>query len=316
METLATRTRGEEIFIAVKNACIRSGLDLKYLRGICTDGAPANTGNQQEFVARCSDYVSNKYENKKLINLYCIIHQEALCAKSVVLNTILKDVNRVILFIRANALHHRQFREILCSSETSAEDILYHFAVRWLSIGETSRRVLELRKEIAEYYSTKNKECPLLDKDFLISLGFLVDFLTQVNFLSQSLKGKKTAVCLMYKKVQDFRNKCRPLKSHLHQHYFFHFPQMKALIDSKEIQVDNIPITLFSSVFDRVLQELSYRFQDFERISDTIRLDVYPHLVKTETAPLNLQMELVELKNDEQFVKKFKDEEDLLDTWR
>ena len=28
METLATRTRGEDIFIAVKNACIRSGLDL------------------------------------------------------------------------------------------------------------------------------------------------------------------------------------------------------------------------------------------------------------------------------------------------
>ena len=27
-------------------------------------------------------------------------------------------------------------------------------------------------------------------------------------------------------------------------------------------------------------------------------------------------MELVELKNDEQFVKKFKDKEDLLDTWR
>ena len=45
-------------------------------------------------------------------------------------------------------LHHRQFREILCSSETSAEDILYHSAVRWLSIGETSRLVLQLRKEI------------------------------------------------------------------------------------------------------------------------------------------------------------------------
>ena len=47
METLATRTRGEDIFIAVKNACTRSGIDLKYLRGICTDGAPAITGNQQ-----------------------------------------------------------------------------------------------------------------------------------------------------------------------------------------------------------------------------------------------------------------------------
>ena len=50
METLATRTRGEDIFIAVKSDCIRSGLDLKYLRGICTDGAPAMTGNQQGFV--------------------------------------------------------------------------------------------------------------------------------------------------------------------------------------------------------------------------------------------------------------------------
>ena len=263
METLATRTRGEDIFIAVKNACSRSGLDLKYLRGICTDVAPAMTGNQQGFVTRFSDFVSNQYGNKELISLHCIILQEAICAKSVALNTILKDVNRIILFIRANALHHRQFREILCSSETSADDILYHSTVRWLSIEETSRRVLQLRKEIVEY-STKNEKCPLLDKDFLMSLGFLVDFLTQVNFLEQSLQGKARTVCLVYKKVQDFLDKCRLLKSHLHQRNFFHFPQMKALIDSKEIQVNDIPIILFPSVFDGVLQEYSNRFQDFE----------------------------------------------------
>ena len=156
----------------------------------------------------------------------------------------------------------------------------------------------------------------MLDKDFLMSLGFLVNFLTQVNFLNQSLQGKATTVYLVYKKVQDFHDRCRLLKSHLHQHNFFHFPQMKALIDSKEIQVDDIPIILFSSVFDKILQEFSYRFQDFERISDTTRLVAYSHLVKIETAPLNLQMELVKMKNNEQFVKKFKVEEDLLDTWR
>ena len=91
---------------------------------------------------------------------------------------------------------------------------------------------------------------------------------------------------------------------------------MKALIDSKKIHVDDIPIIFFSSVFNGVLQEFSTRFQDFERISDTARLVAYPHLVEIETALLNLQMELVELKNDEQFVKKFEDEEDLLNTWR
>ena len=160
--------------------------------------------------------MSNEYNNTELINLHCIIHQEALCAKFVALNTILKDVNCIILFMGKNALHHRQFREILCSSETSVEGILYHSAVCWLSIGETSRRVLQLRKEIVEYCSTKNKECPLLDKDFLVSLGFLMDFLTQTNFLNQSLQGKATTVCLVYKEVQDFRDKCRLLKSRLH----------------------------------------------------------------------------------------------------
>ena len=100
METLTTRTRGEDIFIAVKNACIRSGLDLKYLRSIFTDGAPAMTGNQQGFVTRFLDYVSNKYDNKELINLHCIIHQDTLCAKSVALNTILNSSTFTALFTR------------------------------------------------------------------------------------------------------------------------------------------------------------------------------------------------------------------------
>ena len=72
VETLATRTRGEDILIAVKNACILSGLDLKHLWGICTDSAPAMTGNRQRFVTGFSDYVSNEYGNKELINLHCI----------------------------------------------------------------------------------------------------------------------------------------------------------------------------------------------------------------------------------------------------
>ena len=85
-------------------------------------------------MARFSEYVSKEYDNKRLTNLHCLIHQEALCVKSIALkvklNDTLKDVNRIILFILANALHHRQFREILQLSETSAEDILYHTAVR------------------------------------------------------------------------------------------------------------------------------------------------------------------------------------------
>ena len=141
MEALSSRTRGEDIFVPVKNICLRNGLDLKNLRGIRKDGAPAMTGNLQGFVARFSEYVSEEYNNKQLISLHCFIHQEALCVKSVALNATLKEVNRIILYIRSNALHHRQFRELLELSERPAKNNLYHTAVRWLSHGETSRRV-------------------------------------------------------------------------------------------------------------------------------------------------------------------------------
>ena len=187
MKTLSSRTRGEDIFVAAKNTCIRNGRELKNLRGICTDGAPAMTANIKGFVARFSKYMSKEYDNKLLTNVHCIIHQEALCVKSFALNDTLKDANRIILYIRANALHHRQFREILQLSETSAEDVLYQTTVRWLSQGETSRRVLHLRKEITDYYSTKTKDCPLQNSSFLTSLAFLVNFLSHVNNLNQSL---------------------------------------------------------------------------------------------------------------------------------
>ena len=68
--------------------------------------------------------------------------------------------------------------------------------------------------------------------------------------------------------------------------------------------------------FDAVLQDFSDRFQEFEKISKTLRLVAFPHLVETESAPMDLQMELAQIKNDEQLVQKFKDEENSLETWK
>ena len=208
METLSTRTCGEDIFNAVKGACIREKLDLKNLRGICTDGAPAMTGSVRSFVSRFSEYVSTEFNN----NLHCIIHQEALCVKSMTLNSTSKCVNGIILFIRSRALNHRQFRELLELSNNSCEDVLYHTAVRWLSQGETSRRVLQLRKEMIEFYSAKQKLCPLNNGDFLTSLALLVDILSHDNTLNRSLQGKEMTVCILFKKVRDFKDKFRLLK--------------------------------------------------------------------------------------------------------
>jgi len=206
-------------------------------------------------------------------------------------------VNCIILFICANALHHWQFRELLQLSEMSVEDIPYHTVVRWLSQGEMS-----LSSAVAQGSSRilfhKSKECPLINKDFLTSLGFLVDFLTHVNNLNQCLQGKAITFVSCTKQYR------------MSMTIVIFSKVMTALIDNIEIQVDDMPVVLFSSVFDAVLQDFADRFQDFERISATLRLAAFPHLVETESAPLHPQMELLEL-------KKFKDEENLLvDTWK
>jgi len=65
-----------------------------------------------------------------------------------------------------------------------------------------------------------------------------------------------------------------------------------------------------------VLQDFDDRFQDFERTSKIIRLVAFPQLVEIEGAPLHLQMELMKFKDNDQLVKNFKDEENVLDTWK
>ena len=60
-----------------------------------------------------------------------------------------------------------------------------------------------------------------------------------------------------------------------------------------------------------LLLEFAERFQDFDKSSENMRLVASPHLV---SAPLDVQ--LIELKNNAQLIKKFEDKNDLLETWK
>ena len=54
-------------------------------------------------------------------------------------------------------------------------------------------------------------------------------------------------------------------------------------------------------------------FKILKKFHQPLRLVAFPHLVETETAPLHVQMELIELKNDEQLLNKFRRQKDLLE---
>lgn len=63
------------------------------------------------------------------VKMHCIIHQEALCAKTVQLGDVMNTVVKTVNIIRAQGLYHRQFQAFLSDVDAEYGDLLYHCTV-------------------------------------------------------------------------------------------------------------------------------------------------------------------------------------------
>ena len=84
------------------------------------------------------------------------------------------------------------------------------------------------------------------------------------------------------------------------QKQYFHFSQLSALIETEQgVDQSDVPTTTFAAVFDSILKQFDDRFGEFHGMKKQLQLVSAPQTVETESAPLELQMELLELKNDD-----------------
>ncbi|GCC19994.1 hypothetical protein chiPu_0018667 [Chiloscyllium punctatum] len=94
-------------------------------------------------------------------------------------------------FISARALNHKQFVAFLEENEIEHRDIVYHTAVRWLSLGKMLRSVWDLREEIQDFCVKKGNGIPQLsDADWIADLSFAVDVTAIMNELNVKLQCK------------------------------------------------------------------------------------------------------------------------------
>ena len=82
--------------------------------------------------------VKNKLNNLETIginftSIHCILHQEALCSKSLQIKEVMYVVVKTINFIRFRGLNYRQFTSFLEDMDSEYGELLYHTEVRWLS---------------------------------------------------------------------------------------------------------------------------------------------------------------------------------------
>lgn len=133
---------------------------------------------------------------------------------------VMTTVTRVVNFITAKGLHHRQFKSLLeeCGSEYA--DVPYHTEVRWLSQGKVLNRCFELHEEICQFLESKGKDtAELREQKFLCELAFMCDITSHLDALNLQLQGRECIITDMYAAVRAFKTKLCLWKNQMLGHF-------------------------------------------------------------------------------------------------
>ena len=183
---------------------------------VVTDGARAMTGQG----VGLAGILKNHRVNCPMF--HCIIHQEALCAKSLQMSDVMITVTNIVNIIRGGnkAQRHRKFIQFSKNLEADHEDVPLFSKIRWLSAGKTLKHFFALRKEIYFLQSeteatTKEYQIQLGDDKFIGSLAFLTDISDHLNMLNLKLQGKKQFISQLVGHIEGFRKKLVLFKASL-----------------------------------------------------------------------------------------------------
>ncbi|XP_078509765.1 general transcription factor II-I repeat domain-containing protein 2-like [Lissotriton helveticus] len=271
-------TRGEDVLASMCNFFESHHLPLNNLVSITTDGAPSMIGHEKGFVS----LLRKKLQSSTLIDYHCIIHQEALCAKikQGQLNDVMKQVVRIVNFIRAKALNHRLFKLLLRDAECEHADLLLHTEVRWLSKGRVLERFITLLPEIEQFVISRGQSFPeLYDLQWLTMLRFLCDIFSHLNSLNLALQGRQKLVSSMMSAIYSFESKLELFREQLNDGDLTHFPKLQALTQ----RVEKAQEMLFSLNLCVYLEEMSgnikRRFSQFRVLTPLFRLIENPWMV-------------------------------------
>ncbi|XP_047502444.1 general transcription factor II-I repeat domain-containing protein 2B-like [Penaeus chinensis] len=177
-----------------------------------------------------------------------------------------KPVVKLVNFIRAWGLQHRQFITFLEETDTDYQDLLYHSNVRWIRLGKACQQVWELKQEIISFLELLEKadDFPeLSDTDWLCDLAFAVDILTHMNELNVKLQGKDQFVHDMYTNVRACKTKLALFSKLMSNKSFAHFPTLATLKEAPR------HVKKFRKSLDDLHGEFYHRFSDFGKIDVT-----------------------------------------------
>jgi len=195
-QELAATTKGKDVLNVLADFFKQNDLDWSMLVGCTTDGAPAMLGRKSGFQA----YVKNVAANATFVHSF--IHRFALCTKVLPseLMSCLNKITKIVNFIKTSALNSRLFAS-LCEDVCSEHKcLLFHTEVRWLSRGNMTRRVFELRHELFTFFKENNHEFKddLENDEFISRLAYLSDIFQAFNLINRSFQGSNSNIADLF----------------------------------------------------------------------------------------------------------------------
>jgi len=304
-------TTGIDIFKVIEKSFLEYNLKWENLKCITTDGGRNMCGTKKGLIGQI--FTNCEKEGFQPMTLHCIIHQQALCGKTLDLSCVMDPIISTVNFIRSSALRHRQFQDFLKEIETEYPDIPYFTAVRWLSRGKVLSRFFELRNEIEIFLIDKNRPLPLLtDSEWVWKLAFLVDITKYMNDFNLKLQGKDVLICDVYTLVKAFRQKLILFETQISKNCFIHFSTCDKYNKESRTQ---FPVDFAQKIISELKIQFKQRFSDLDVKSEEINIFQNPFSCDIEKLPPTLQMEMIDLQSNDALKIKHR-EETLVDFYK
>ena len=303
LKSLHGNTRGEDIFLQLSDVFNMNNLKWEKLVNVTTDGAKNMTGHNTGLVGMINKKLKELNIAQPPLQLHCIIHQHALCAKVVNLKNVMDIVVKSINYIRKNGLNHREFRNFLNKIDSEYEDIIYFSEIRWLSRGKVLKRFFELIEVIEIFLTEKGNNIPeLTNFKWISELAFLVDITTYLNKLNIALQGKGKLINELFAEIKSFQLKIKLFISQLEKANYCHFPTLQSFLTKNNRQC---PSNIFTDSLKVLEEDFHHRFQDFYAKEADIFLFENPLKFDFAKAPENLQLELIDLQSNNVYKNNF-----------
>ncbi|KAI6656267.1 Zinc finger protein [Oopsacas minuta] len=292
---LETSTKVDDILAVLSYFFDENNLPWDKLVGICTDGAPAMIGSRSGFITKV------KKKNSLAVGTHCIIHREALAAKTlpVELMDSLNAVIKIVNLIKTSALNTRLFAQLCRDIGADHETLLFHTSVRWLSKGNMLERFSELKDEVEVFLENQmkfNLLALLHSKDFGVSLAYLVDIFEALNTLNRKLQGRQSNIICHYDAIRAFIAKLDLWKYRILNKNTASFPHLDEALKGKELNKnvnESIRIHL-----DILRNEFLRYFPDIQEERPEWKLIRNPFLTDVSNVPEVLQEEFLDMKHN------------------